>query len=106
MKRLVTFITEYDEPNPEEIIGFEFFRFKTDDGKHIKVGATEDVTFGIEEFETLDSLINWVDQQRLKSTQRQIDAGWVPPEDYNPPPKSTIADIVTPVWQTLFELST
>lgn len=106
MKRLITFITEYNEPNPPEIVGSEFFVFKTDDEKYIKVGATEDPTFGISEFKTLDEFIDWVNDQRLNNVQRQISAGWTPPPDYNPPPKSVIAGLVEPVWETVFESST
>lgn len=106
MKRLVTFITEYHGSDPPELEGNWFFIFTTDDGKSIKVGVTLDPNFGIDEFKTLDSLIDWVDEQRLKSTQRNIDAGWVPPEDYTPPPKSLIVEQVTPVWEGIFGAST
>jgi len=102
MKRLVTFISEQDDPNPSEIDGNEFFVFKTNDGKYIKVGVTENPTFGISEFKTLDELVDWVNDQRMNSVQRQINAGWIPPEDYVPPPKSLIMEVVQPVWELVF----
>lgn len=101
MKRLITFITENNDTNPPEVDSV-FFTFKTDDGKLVKVGETTDNSFGILEFSTLDELVDWVDEQRLKNVQRQIDAGWVPPEDYTPKPKSFVVEVVQPVWESVF----
>jgi len=102
MTRLVTFITGYDEENPSEINGNEFFKFKTDEQKYIKVGVTEDSTFGISEFTNVDELIDWVDEQRMNNVQRQINSGWEPPEGYTSPAKTAIADVVQPVWEAVF----
>jgi len=101
MKRIVTFTTEYDAPNPPEIGGNEMFRFKTNEQNYIKVGVTEDADFGITEFTTMEELVDWVNEQRLKNVQRQIDAGWTPPEGYAPPGKSTIVEVVQPVWEAV-----
>jgi len=102
MKRLVTFITEYDASNPPQIYGNEMFRFKIDEQNYIKVGVTEDDNFGVTEFTTMEELVDWVNEQRLNNVQRQIDAGWVPPEGYTPPEKSMVMEVVQPVWESVF----
>jgi len=101
MKRLIAFITENNDQNPPEVDSV-FFIFKTDDGKLVKVGVTTNETFGVLQFSTLDELVDWVNDQRLKNVQRQIDSGWVPPEDYVEKPRSFVVEVVQPVWESVF----